>query len=827
MTLLALLTFGLLALVMTWPTVANLGSRLAGQRDDLWVHQWNFWWAKQVITTGQNPFYTYYLYHPGGVSLTSHNIPWFNIALWLPLQAIVGRVAAYNLIFMAVFALNGFAMWLFAYELTQSYQAAFIAGVVYGFWPYTMSHFDHANMMVVFWVPLMLLYLRRTLKGQRIRDALIAALLLAMTGITRWQLVIMSGPVVVGYLLYLLLTERECRTRRILGRLVLVAVVAGALMAPLAFPLVVDQLTRDYPEDAFLDEPTWGRTDLMALIAPTIYNSLWRDKVSHLYENFTVNKNYVPYLGYTTMVVALFGAVREWRRARIWFLLAILYLTLVLGPELAIDGRVFPQIPMPYRLVEDWFIFRMLRRPDRLNVFTSFPMAMLAAWGTVALLRQRFAGWKSTLIVGLLAGLILVDYAPIPFPMTPTTVPAWYRELAHVPDQFAVLDLPLNDRRTDKWYMYYQTTHGKPLVVGHVSRMPREAFNFMDEIPVWGTLLRRPDDLTPDEVPDISHQLHILNDAGVRYIVIHKRFVHEGHLEVWQDWLNLKPFHEDDEVFVYRTTPKHGTDFDLVLRMTDEIGIIEVTYAPEEAIQEGTIKVDARWGTVAAVGRDIDVCLTLHDTNGQLAQSHCEGIVPTWPSSKWQADEVVRGYYVMPVNDLLEPGTYTLTMALVDTATGMPDGNSTNLGTVSIRPFEPAHTTRVKWDQTIQLVGYDLEESADVLELTLYWQAQQRVDTSYKTFIHLVDPGTGTLVQQSDTVPRDWTYPTHAWDPGEIVHDVIKLPLEDVPSGQYELGIGLYHWKKGYRLAVRCEGGVQCPDNTYFFATVQHTNDGE
>ena len=95
-TLLALLAYGLLSVIMTWPAAARLGTHLAGGRSDLWVHQWTFWWVKKAIAEGHNPFYTHLLFHPQGVSLTSHNIAWLNIALWLPLQAIVGRIAAYG-----------------------------------------------------------------------------------------------------------------------------------------------------------------------------------------------------------------------------------------------------------------------------------------------------------------------------------------------------------------------------------------------------------------------------------------------------------------------------------------------------------------------------------------------------------------------------------------------------------------------------------------------------------------------------------------------------------------------------------------------------------
>jgi hypothetical protein len=67
----------------------------------------------------------------------------------------------------------------------------------------------------------------------------------------------------------------------------------------------------------------------------------------------------------------------------------------------------------------------------------------------------------------------------------------------------------------------------------------------------------------------------------------------------------------------------------------------------------------------------------------------------------------------------------------------------------------------------ILLHGYDLQSSVESLELTLYWQAEQRMDVSYKVFVHLIDPTTGAIVAQDDAVPRRWTYPTTWWERGE------------------------------------------------------------
>ncbi len=864
-TILALLVYGLLTVVMTWPVVAQLGTHLPGIADDLWTHQWTFWSVKQSILEGHNPFYTRLLFHPYGVSLAFHNIAWLNIAVWLPLQAVVGGLTAYSLVFIAFLALNGFSMYLLARELTGSPPAAFIGGLVYGFWPYTLSHCDHPNLIVVCWPPLVLLYLHRTLEKGRRRDALLAGLFLALTGLTRWHLLIMGGVVIGLYVLYSLWSKKSRPSplppqspqlwgeggrgteggRRTLRLLMLVGLVTGALLAPLAAPIISAQLTRTYQDDIFIDEQTWGQTDVLSYVLPSRYHPLWGDAVLRLYENLIVNKVYIAFLGYTTLALAIVGAVKNWRQARFWVLAAVVYVALALGPQLRINGQLYPQVPMPYRLVGDLFFIRILRKPDRFNVFLGLPVAMLVSLGMAALLRRyvppaplppkvegiegggepRGGGLKSSLLVGIAAALILVEYCPVPYPTLPAVTPAWYSQLAQEPGQFAILDLPMELLHFDKRYSFYQITHGKPLVEGRVSRLPREAFAFIDNIPVLQGL--RQVNVMDADLMDVSHQLHLLAEADVRYIIFHKKFIAPEQLAACQDWLTFEPCHEDADLIVYRTDPRLGRDFDLDNELTDAIGLIQATFTPTSTTQAGLIQVDARWGSTAAPERDYEVCLNLTSMAGQVAQSNCEPLSPTWPTSQWDADEVVRGAYAFQVNPFLEAGTYTLTLTLAD-GYGRAVGNPAPLGSLQVKALprlfakpQPTHPLHVAWGEVILLRGYDLQRSAGSLELTLYWQAQRRMDVSYKVFVHLVDAATGAIVVQDDAVPRRWAYPTAWWERGEVVEDTIPLSLNGVTPGRYRLVLGLYDQGTRERLPACSADGERYPDDVVPLTTVQ------
>jgi hypothetical protein len=87
---------------------------------------------------------------------------------------------------------------------------------------------------------------------------------------------------------------------------------------------------------------------------------------------------------------------------------------------------------------------------------------------------------------------------------------------------------------------------------------------------------------------------------------------------------------------------------------------------------------------------------------------------------------------------------------------------------------------------------------------TLYWEGTgphaHLVD--YNVFVHLIDAA-GQLVATADGPPRGGSYPTGAWLPGDIVPDERRLALpSELPSGSYELRVGLYRPETGERLPL-------------------------
>lgn len=777
--------YTLLVVIMTWPVSGRIGSQIPGTEGDSWNHLWTFWWVKQALLEGQSPFFTHLLFYPHGVSLLFHNIAWVQIAAWLPVQAFVGEGAAYSIIFLATYLFNGFATYLLARELTQSEAGAFTAGLVAAFWPYNLSQQDHPNLILIGWIPLTLLCWQRLSQEPRPKWAVWGGLCLALVGLSRWQLLLMAGLPLSLFWVW--------RWREIPWRLLILSVgLALVLMSPLFIPLAVGQFSDQYPEDIFVDAPP-AQSDLLAYLVPGRYHPLWGAAAyDHFYQSFDVNRFFVPFIGYTTLLLAGLGLWWYWRPARLWLVLAILLIVLALGPTLRMNGRDY--WPMPYSLIQDFFLVRLLRHADRWNVLLGLPFSLLAAWGVTGLVRQYRWGW---LPAGL---LILAEYIVI-FPTLPLTVPAWYQQLAQMPGDFAILDVPMAYRADDKRYMFFQMTHGKALVEGHVSRLPAEALTFIEQTPLLAELEGR-GILTR---PDVSRQLALLAAADIRYIVLHRDTLSREQELGWANWLARPPVYQDEWLTVYETS---RPGLPIAQQLNQQIGLIQSLLVPAETVPGGWVLADLSWGATLAVDHNYQMCLAIIAADGQVALNQCGPLAPTWPTAQWAAGEQVFSHHAFQVPAGANHGLYTVTATLMmgEQQVGLPAvvGQLQLSGTPrTFQPPNPASLSGAQFGTDIALYGYDLNESPGRVNLTLYWQAIQTMTTSYKYFVHLLDTATGQPITQADGVPRNWSYPTIAWSPGEFVSDTISLDLTAVPAGHYQLVVGLYDPDTGRRLPLQ------------------------
>ena len=809
---LALASYVLLTLVMTYPLGLRISSHLAGSGDDMWLFQWNNWWLRKALMEDLDPYFTPFLFHPHGVSLVYHNFSWLNTGIWLVLEPLVGSVVAYNVTFLLTFIISGYTTYALVSYLTNSRAAAFVAGLAFAFSPYHLSHFNHPNLISVQWLPFCMLFLIRTMRERRWRDVLLCVLSLVLTGLSRWQLLIFAAILMALYVGYSLVFERARWSRRTALTLVVIGLGTAACIAPLAYPLATGLINEDASSEVLTEQQQWAQTDLLAYVTPNRFHPLFGHRLTPIYERFRKNRGHIAFLGYTVLLLGGYGILRARRAALYWALAAAGLMALALGPVLRFNGGLYPGVPMPYRLVGWLPLIKALRNSDRFNVALSLPLAVLAGYGVMHLqqgLKRRLpTRWHDRAFAAsgtVLAGLILFEFISIPFPtITPLTSP-FYRELAREAGEFAILEVPMG-RGYAKAYMFLQTLHGKRLVEGHVSRTPPNAYDTIRDNPFLNSLSEQ-GDLDTSRC-DLSRQLGSLAANGIRYVVIHKVDVPGERLAAWRDYLTVPPSYEDDDLLVYRTRPMLGQDFAAERALGGGLAPVQARVTPTHTTQGGMVWVDLRWTATHTPTKDYAARLTLVNPAGEVLQEETAPLCRDWPTSDWECHTLVVDRRQIQVNPHLPPATYQVVLSVADRETGAVLLPTQAIATLEVSALERQftappiqHTTAVTFGQAISLLGYDLHQEASTLHLILHWQALRRLDY-YKVFIHLYNTQSGDLVAQNDTVPRQWTYPTNWWEAGEVVSDEIVFDLSKMVPGRYRLAVGIYEPDTSVRLTL-------------------------
>jgi len=467
---------------------------------------------------------------------------------------------------------------------------------------------------------------------------------------------------------------------------------------------------------------------------------------------------------------------------------------------------------MPYRLVGWSLPIKAMRMPDRFNVALSLPLAVLVGYGVMYFqegLKRHFSVSRQGLIIVassvILAGIILFEYMSIPLRTTAPLDSPFYRQLARETGDFAILDVPMG-RGYSKAYMFLQTLHGKRLVEGHISRTPSEAYNYIRNQPLLRSLAEQ-DDLDTSRC-DLSRRLEVLAADDIRYIVIHKVDVPQDRLTAWRNYFTARPVYEDDSLLVYRTHPLLGQDFEPVYTLGGRMALVQVTVTPTQTTPGGVLWVELRWTTTYTPTGDYMANLALVNPAGIVVQEEAVPLCNDWPTSNWGRDALVVDQRQFQISPYLPTLNYQLDLSIVEAKTGQVLPPAQTIATVEVEAWERRfvappmqRSTTATFGETLTLLGYDLHHTSDTLYLTLHWQALRRPDY-YKVFVHLYDAQNGNLVRQSDTVPRQWTYPTNWWEAGEVVSDEILFDLSGLPAGRYRLAVGVYEPDTGTRLPL-------------------------
>jgi hypothetical protein len=166
---LVFLIYSGITIALTYPLILQMGSVLPNDAGDPALNTWILWWNTQAV-----PFSTAWWNAPAffpapGVLSFSENLLGLSL-ISTPLYWLgAGPQTAYNVVFLLTFPLSALGAYLLGYELTKRHDAAFIAGLLFGFAPYRIAHLPQIQSLAAFPMPFALLGLHRYLREPRPR----------------------------------------------------------------------------------------------------------------------------------------------------------------------------------------------------------------------------------------------------------------------------------------------------------------------------------------------------------------------------------------------------------------------------------------------------------------------------------------------------------------------------------------------------------------------------------------------------------------------------------------------------------------------------------
>lgn len=173
--LLALCGFAAVAVLFTWPLAAHMGTHLTGSpAGDTGVYVWNQWvFHHEVLERHSFPYFTDRIFAlTGRANFSLHNYTAFQNLLALPLIDLLGVVPTFNLIYLLMTVLTGYAAFLLARHVTGADAESWLAGLLFAWSPVLATRGGaHFSLVAAAPLPIFLLVLLRAERSRRPRDA--------------------------------------------------------------------------------------------------------------------------------------------------------------------------------------------------------------------------------------------------------------------------------------------------------------------------------------------------------------------------------------------------------------------------------------------------------------------------------------------------------------------------------------------------------------------------------------------------------------------------------------------------------------------------------
>jgi hypothetical protein len=415
---------------------------------------WRMGWLFQQLSGDPRPLFNANIFYPEPLTLTYSDSMLVPSLTGAPLLAVgLHPVIAYNVLFLSGFLFSAVTTYLLAVRITGSARAAFVAGLLYGFYPYRFEHYSHLELQMTYWMPLALLALHRFSQTLGVRYAVAAAL----CGVAQLYSSMYYGvffPLYALAILAVVLLAARPSWRRLFVPAGVAVAIAGALAVPLARPYVAAQSVK-------------GERDRNTVLfySATLSDYFRPHPRSAVYGGRLLADEHPEralFPGATPLVLSIAGLVPPLGSIRLAYLTGLVF---AFDLSLGLNGETFPYLFNSF----EWI--RGMRVPARISVILAISLATLGAFGVKRLLASFRTERARTVAFLALVTVVAIDLHPTltlqrvwrePPPIYSVIASDAHAVLTEIPFRTKVPDIPDHIP-----YMYFSLWHWRSLTNGY------------------------------------------------------------------------------------------------------------------------------------------------------------------------------------------------------------------------------------------------------------------------------------------------------------------------------------------------------------------------
>ena len=464
----AAVTFAGLTVLLTYPQVREFATSVP-YHSDPYFSMWRLGWIAHAIRNAPRQVFDANIFYPEQLTLAYSDAMLLPGVVLAPLfWAGTSAVLIYNLALFSAFTLSGLTAFSLARLVTGNVGASLAAGVIYAFAPYRFTHYMHLELQLVFWIPLLLSVVHRSLPLPSVRDGVLFGAILGLQLLSCIYAGIFAAMFCVVFVPCLaVIGVRRCRAS--LKPLMAAGVMTVLLALPYAYAYMGARGTVGTRS-----------VEQFRLYSASLTNYLSAPQMNRFYGGTAITDPIVAdemnlFPGVMTVLLALTGVFASKSRSRYPYVIGLVFaMVMTAGANGVLHGWLFEHVPL----------FRALRSPARFGILVVLCLAVLSAYGMAALLDRIGSAKQRVGVTAAVVMLLMTEFASAPS-MVPVPTPSKVDAYLALKPPAVIVELPLISPggiwgSFDWLYMYQSLPHFQKMLNGYSGYAPASFYQMRE-----------------------------------------------------------------------------------------------------------------------------------------------------------------------------------------------------------------------------------------------------------------------------------------------------------------------------------------------------------